>query len=157
MDVEQLTSVLYQQETTSKNPSASVNQNVDFLPKITEGRVLSSIMCDADDFGYEHDELQTPEEANLIAAFIGEMGDSDVITESGAGSVVDFAFKCTEWLRDLEKSGFWVFGKKIRKRVRIAGHETNWQTAVLKVVRKSNPQISNAGKTNPQIAKVTPI
>lgn len=117
-----------------------------FLPcliRLTNGKDILNIVDGACMFSFDHEELGSEEEVELVGGFIqeardwGELdGDLEPIQKVRTG------FRLTECLRQLEKAGFYVFGGREIHRVE-GGLEppSPWPVAILRVLRSANPSI----------------
>lgn len=116
-----------------------------FLPRIMAGNELLSIIVGADFFKFHHDDLNSEDEVSLVSNFFDFLQDCDILDELGAGERVRVAFELGKMINELDSAGFWIFGKALTQKypINVAGEFKilSGRTAVVKVVRKNNPEI----------------
>lgn len=122
------------------------------LIRLTNGKDVLNIVDGACMFSFDHDELDSDEEVELVGGFIqeardwGELGgDLEPIQKVRTG------FRLSECLGQLEKAGFYVFGGRETHRVE-GGVEppSPWPVAILRVLRSANPSIVSVDPDNLQ-------
>ena len=113
------------------------------LARLTNGKDVLDIVDGASAFSFNHDELVSDEEVELVGGFIqvakdwGELGgDLEPIQKVRTG------FHLSGSLEQLEEAGFFVFGGREVHRVEGGvGTPLPWPVAILRVVRSTNPEI----------------
>ena len=118
-------------------------RRADFLLRIRTGTALFRILDGAAIFQFDHDEVASQEEVDLIASFLQSAQDwADLSSGFEAGDKVKAAWSLGEELRELESHGFWVFsGREPWRMEGGIGPPSGLQAAVLRVVRGTNPDI----------------
>lgn len=121
-----------------------VKENVlPYLVRFTSGKDVLNLVDGTSMFQYDHDELTSAEEVELVGGFIqvardwGELGsDLEPIEKVRAG------LELTNSIRKIEEAGFYVFGGKEVHRLE-AGDEPPipWPIAILSVRRKTSDTI----------------
>jgi hypothetical protein len=144
----------YAQKLTEGLRLRGIKKNIpEFLRRLTTGKEVLDIVTNAMASDFDHDELKSQEEVDLVGCFLEiaqEWG--DLSDELEAGSRVQAAYNITESLRELENAGFYVFGSR-EVQLLEGGNQagsSNWPVAILHVLRKDNKEIKlvNLDKTN---------
>lgn len=121
-----------------------------YLTRLTSGRDVLNLVDGTSMFQYDHDELTSAEEVELVGGFIqvakdwGELGpDLEPIQKVRAG------LELTNSIREIEEAGFYVFGGKEIHRLE-AGNEppVTWPIALLSVRRKTSDMIVSLSSEN---------
>lgn len=114
-----------------------------FLLRIEDGRSLADVVGDSQAYQFEHDELATEEERDLVASFLQSAEDwGDLSPELEAGQRVHATYDFSLALRELDAAGFWVFGaSEVRRLEGGIGAPTAFKVAIISVLRKTNPKI----------------
>lgn len=130
-----------------RQPRARVRRIKENIPshlmRLTSGRDIMAVVEGACAFSFDHEEPRSEAEVDLFRAFLQEAKDwGDLSGELEAGDRVQAVFRLTTLLRELEESGFWVFGDREMQRLE-GGHEppAPWPVAILRVMRPTNPKI----------------
>ncbi|MBI2871252.1 MAG: HNH endonuclease [Candidatus Omnitrophica bacterium] len=113
------------------------------LVRLTSGREILTIVDRASAFTFEHDDLKSPAEVELIGGFLQEAQDyGDLSGDLEAGDRVKAAFEMSTRLEELEQAGFWVFGgREVRRLEGGVGSPSPFPVAILQVLRAKNPEI----------------
>jgi hypothetical protein len=125
-----------------------IKQNIpEFLSRLTTGKAVLDIVTNAMASDFDHDELKSQEEVDLVGRFL-EIAQQwgDLSDELEAGGRVQAAYNITESLRELENAGFYVFGGREVQFLE-GGNQaapSNWPVAILHVLRKDNQEIKQA-------------
>lgn len=119
------------------------NASLVLLP-LKSGRDLSAVMAGAMSSALENDDLETREEAELVAEFLQELQDhGDMWNDMEASERVRSTFRMGELLRGLETAGFLVFGmREIQKLEGGLGLPVDWPVGIIRVVRSTNSEIT---------------
>lgn len=105
------------------------------LPRIKMGSELSGIIRSSDELLCLNDDPKS-EEMALIAGFLDELQDwGDIWDDIGPGGRIEANARMHEQLRELEEGGWFVFGRRERRRLRIGEKTLPWEIAVLAVVK----------------------
>jgi hypothetical protein len=122
-----------------------LDPKVRFYPRITSGKRLVEIVDSVHAHHFDHDELNTSEEAEQVSEFIQNMSDwvdvlgMDVVERSER---IKLGFQLNEELQKLEKVGFILFGD--REKIWITGPDKKkslWDAAIILVLRQNNKSI----------------
>jgi hypothetical protein len=118
------------------------NEPSHFL-RLRSGREVFAIVDRASAYQFDHDDLKSPEEVGLVAAFLQDVQEYGEMSEDlEAGRRVEAAFELGEQLEQLEEAGFWVFGsREIRRLEGGVGQPAPFPIALVRVVRDCNPEI----------------
>src|SRR3990172_3353800 len=122
-----------------------VEKNVPaFLFRVTTGKEILDIVANAMAFAFDHDELKSQEEVEIVGGFLQLAQDwGEFSNELEAGGRVQTAYELTEALQTVEKNGFFVFGGREVQRLE-GGAQTgssSWPVAILRVLREDNQSI----------------
>lgn len=118
------------------------NGTPEYLARLTSGKDLLNVVENANAFSFDHDELFTEEEVNLVGGFLQIAQDWGDLSPMESYDRVRIAFELTESIKELEDAGFFVFGGR-EIRVLEGGTEapSSWPIAVIKILRKTNKGI----------------
>ena len=117
------------------------------LKRLSGGKELTGVIAGALAFEFDHDELQTQQEADMVGAFLQECQDwGDIWPEMEAGARVQAGFSMNNEIAALEEAGSAVFGAQASRKVSFAGKADTWPVAVIRVLRADNPGIVDTGK-----------
>lgn len=113
------------------------------LVRLRSGRAVLAIVDGACGFAFEHDELESQAEVELVSGFLQEAQDyGDLSGDLEAGDRVKGAFEMSARLDELEQAGFWVFGgREIRRLEGGVGSPSPFPVAILAVLRPTSPEI----------------
>lgn len=113
------------------------------LIRLTSGRAVLSILRDAHASAFEHDDLASEAEVDLVGGFLQEAQDiGDMYQELEPGDRVRTVFDLDARLKELEQAGFWVFGAREVGRIEGGvGSPSAWNIAILQVLRADNANI----------------
>ena len=119
------------------------------LVRLTSGRDILTIVDGSSAFAFEHDELKSPAEVDLISGFLQEAQDyGDLSGDLEAGDRVKTVFEMSARLEELEQAGFWVFGEReVRQLEGGVGSPSSFPVAILHVLRANSPEIIRLGLT----------
>jgi hypothetical protein len=122
-----------------------VNENIpDFLQRLSTGKEVLDIVSNAMAYAFEHDELSSQEEVDIVGGFLQTAQDwGDLSDELEAGGRVQTAYDLTQELRELEEAGFFVFGGREVQLLEggVQPCPSNWPVAILRVLRKENKEV----------------
>ena len=125
------------------------------LLRIRTGKELSNIIGGSHAFSFDHDELETAEEAKLVGDFLGILQDwGGVWSDLDSGQHVQARFTLSGMIKEIEAAGMLVFGTRETQKMRMKTNNEvfNWDVATVAVVRATNPDITELG----DLASVTP-
>ena len=115
------------------------------LPRLTTGKEVTELVGRALGYAFDHDNVDSKVDANLIANFLQSAQDwGDIWSDIDAGGRVDGAFDLHQMLQDLGEAGYWVFGATEMRRMvgGIRGPEP-FPIAHLEISRSDSPSIVN--------------
>jgi hypothetical protein len=132
--------------TLEKDVTAFANDkaNIKSLPKITSGKQIVDIINGAHLFDFDHDEVETKEEASAIGELFGDLKDcGDIISDMSYTDVVELGLRYNDEIERLNGLGFVLFG--LRRRLRLHDGKKDdmgiFISASLVAVRFDNPAI----------------
>jgi hypothetical protein len=121
-----------------------IKENIpSYLPRLLSGKVFASIISESHAYVFEHDELTSEVDVELIANFSQEVYDwGDVWPVMEAADRVRAAYRLSTLLCELEEAGFWVFvGQECQRLEGGVDVPTPFMVAILYVSHKTNPGI----------------
>lgn len=132
--------------TLEKDVIAFTNEknNIKSLPKIVSGKQIVDLINGSHMFHFNHDDLETEEEASLIGDFFEELRDySDIISEIPISDIVRLGVRYNAEIEKIKQMGFLLFGLNRKIRLRNDKHEDMglYNTTSLIAVRQDNPCI----------------
>ncbi len=114
-----------------------------YLIRILNGKELTNLINQARHaYDFDHDPLETKLEVDLVGDFLQTLQDwGDLWSDLDSADRVKAGFSLNEQIKNLEKAGFWVFIGK-RSQVYFINNEiSEWQIAVVRVIRQTNTEI----------------
>lgn len=113
------------------------------LSRLDTGKALMAVLDGALGFQFSNDDLVDQVELAAVSSFLQQAQDwGDLLGEFEAGQRVEATFNMGELIRELEDSGFWVFGGREVRVLQGGGDEPSpFPIAILEVVRSSNLKI----------------
>lgn len=123
----------------------------DIIYRVSSGKELVEIIDSVHGYSFDHEEVESEEEASAIAVFFENMedhGDLMGMESYSKSRQVHLGLEFSQQLNILEGLGFLVFGERRKREVYFEGNTLPgvWEIAALHVVRKSSPNIINANK-----------
>jgi hypothetical protein len=116
----------------------------DVLKRLTSGKELLDIIQGAMAYSFDHDELYSKEEVELITPFVDIVQEwGDFSEEMSSGKRIEVGYILTNQIKELEKNGFWVFGAR-EIQILEGGNSSkkdNWPVAIINIVRNDNDSI----------------
>jgi hypothetical protein len=115
-----------------------------FLMRLETGKELLNIVEGSCAGSYDHDELQTQQEVDIVGGFLDVVRDwVDIGSDLGPGRRVETAFQLSNTIKELDELGFFVLGAREVREVTGGYSEgpSNWPVSIICVVRKTNPEI----------------
>jgi len=120
-----------------------------YYPRITSGKQIIDIVISIHAANFDHDELKTQEEVDVVSQFLQYLNDwSEMSGIAGIEKTdeIQYGFDLNKELEHIEILGFYIFGA--RETVRITNDKKEdmgaWDIATLLVLRQSNPGIVNS-------------
>jgi hypothetical protein len=107
------------------------------LTQIRNGKELLNLVLGALAYRFDHAELESNEEAEVIAAFLQNAQDwGEISSELEAGERVRAGFALNESIKELSEAGFIAFGAREVQRIEGGvGAPGSWPVAILRVLR----------------------
>ncbi|CAM1340929.1 HNH endonuclease [Tenacibaculum amylolyticum] len=118
--------------------------NIKSLSRIKTGKQVVDLINGAHMFQFDHDELHTAEEAELVGGFLGELRDyGDILSDMEFMQVSKLGVEFNEIINEIEHKGFLLFGLRRKLRLRNSKKEDMglFDTTTLVAIRKDNPSI----------------
>lgn len=118
--------------------------NIKSLSKITSGKQIIDLINGSHIFDFNHDELKTEDEADLIGGLFEELKDfGDILSDMKYSDVAKLGIGYNKILEKLNDIGFVLFG--IRRKIRLRNDKQDdmgvYNTVSLVAVRNDNPSI----------------
>lgn len=119
---------------------------VGFVPRITSGNDLCSVIQDTHGRQFQNDELETDEEVALVGKFLQDTSDTGSIwSHMEPLHQVEAGYRFTNIIRELEKYGLWVFAAKKKAYLQMSmGPALPFTALVILILRNTNPKIVKA-------------
>lgn len=113
-----------------------------FLQHIRSGKEMLAIVTDACAYAPEYDDLQNETDHELVAGFLQNVRDWGELGLDEVGDKMRAVRSLDEHIRELERSGFWVFACR-EQQVIEGGFDpaSGWPIAHIQVLRDSNSEI----------------
>jgi hypothetical protein len=130
------------QETLNNASVGKKHSTNEMAIRITTGKDALAVVFGADAFDFDHDELRSEEELELVSGFVQALRDyGDIGMDVEAGDRVRFGFALTQDIKHLEEQGFFVFGAVQERTYVVANKPSEMSVAVIRIIRKTNPSI----------------
>lgn len=116
-----------------------------FLKKLNTGREILNLVEGSCAGSYDHDELETQQEVDIIGGFLEVIRDwVDIGNELGPSRRTETAFRLSQTIKELDKLGFLVFGAKEVQEMTdgFSDNPTDWPVSIIRVIRKTGPEIT---------------
>jgi HNH endonuclease len=115
-----------------------------YLLRLRSGAEIFNIVSEACSFLFDHDELETEKEVELVASFLQEVQDwGELAGGLEAGERVRAKFRINSIANEVKEAGFWVFGaREIQRLEGGVGPPEPWSMAILTVRRSTNAEIT---------------
>lgn len=132
--------------TLERDVSAFTNDKnrIKSLLRIRSGKQIIDIIIGSQVFNFDHDELETRKEADLIGNLFEELKDyGEIAADLGYSEISKLGVHYNTEIKEIEKAGFLLFGLRRRIRLKNATHEDVgvYDMASLAIVRQNNPSI----------------
>jgi len=115
-----------------------------FLVRLTTGKEVLNLVESSCAASYDHDELKTDQEVELVGGFLEVVQDwGDIGSELGSGRRTEIAFRLSQEIKELEELGFLVFGAREVHEMTggYSAATSDWSVTMIRVLRKDNPEI----------------
>lgn len=119
------------------------------LGRLSSGREVLSVVDRAAAFDFDHDELGSPDEVEIVATFLQEAQEyGDLSGDLEAGKRVRVSFEINERIEELHRAGLWVFGgREVRVMEGGIGSPSPFPVAILRIRRSDSPGIIGGRNT----------
>ena len=113
------------------------------LLRLTSGQDVFKVIGDALAHSFDHDELASEAEVELVSGFLQELQDcGDMWSDWEAGERVRAAHRVNSLVRELEQAGFWIFGnREVQSLEGGLGGASPFPVAIIQVARATNSEI----------------
>jgi len=113
------------------------------LDRLLTGSDVFAIVSGTVAYQFDHDELHDEAEVELVGSFLQELQDyGDLSDDLEAADRVKARFALGEQLKELEATGFLVFGgREVQRLEGGQGGPEPWPVAIINVLRSDNPAI----------------
>lgn len=116
------------------------------LPRLHTGREVMSVIGSAHFGFFHHDDPAEVDELDLIGTFLQELRDwSDVWSDLEIGEHVRTEFELTARLQQIEAAGWFLFGKRVKQKRKIAGTLDDWIVSVVALLRGKPEEVRYDG------------
>ncbi|UCH94525.1 MAG: HNH endonuclease [Candidatus Aminicenantes bacterium] len=113
-----------------------------FLLRLSSGGEVLNVILGAHALDFGHDEIKTEYDLEIIKEFSRLVEDSDILSESEVSNRIQFEYDLKKSFEHLEENGFWIFGKREKRKHKIKGKIVEFEWAVLRVLYTTNPVIT---------------
>lgn len=140
---------------TAKLPAAPERKErrLSHLVRVQNGGALCTLLVGAKTMDLGNDEPEDQEEVVIIGSFLQMCQDyADIFEDLRAEDRIRAEFEITQEIKRLAESGFWVFAGQERRNLRFGENILNWDIAVLRVLRSTNPLIMSVDLTETKSA-----
>lgn len=122
--------------------ASNLNTNRSIAVRLTTGQDVLTIISNTYLFDFGNDDPENESELELISSFLQEIRDyADIADALEEGDVVRLQYEWSQKIKQMEATGFHVYGTKYVKAVVIGGTKENWQVSCIRVVHENNPLI----------------
>lgn len=116
------------------------------LPRISTGKELVAIVQGAHLSNFFNEDPESPEELELISDFLQEVQDyADVLSDLGPGERLRAEYGLRAKLEEIETAGWFVYGSRARKKLRVGDVIDDWTVATIALTRGSDKQVYTLG------------
>lgn len=111
-----------------------------YLLRLTTGKELLNVLSNSDAYEFDHDELESEDEVDLVGGFLQNAQDwGEIYSELESGGRVEASYDLQQAIKELEASDFLVFGGYAKRKMKFNEEIFDWTVTVLRVVRSTNP------------------
>ena len=111
-----------------------------YLSRLTTGKELINVLSNSHAYDFDHDELESEDEVDLVGGFLQNAQDwGEIYSELESGGRVEAGYDLQQAIKELEASDFLVFGEYVKRKIKFDEGILDWNVTVLRVVRSTNP------------------
>ena len=123
-----------------ETPSGEIQ---DFLPRIINGKQLFNTVKNVYGYEYNYPEFENQDDAQIIGDFLQNIQDyGEMSADFEIAEICKAEIELKKILEELEKDGYWLFGKQIKKQMCFSDKSIEiWNIAALSVVKTNDPII----------------
>ena len=111
-----------------------------YLSRLTTGKELINVLSNSHAYDFDHDELESEDEVDLVGGFLQNAQDwGELYSELESGGRIEASYDLQQAIKELEASDFLVFGEYVKRKIKFKEEIFDWNVAVLRVVRSTNP------------------
>lgn len=111
-----------------------------YLSRLTTGKELVDVLSNSHAYDFDHDELESEDEVDLVGGFLQNAQDwGEIYSELESGGRVEAGYDLQQAIKELEASDFLVFREYTKRKMKFNEEIFYWNVAVLRVVRSTNP------------------
>jgi hypothetical protein len=119
-----------------------LNNSPKYLSRLTTGKELINVLSNSHAYDFDHDELESKDEVDLVGGFLQNAQDwGELYSELGSGDRVEASYDLQHAIKELEALDFLVFGEYVKRKIKSDDGMFDWNVAVLRVVRSTNPSV----------------
>ncbi len=86
--------------------------------------------------------MESEDEVDLVGGFLQNAQDwGELYSEIGSGGRVEASYDLQHAIKELEALDFLVFGEYVKRKLKSDDGMFDWNVAVLRVVRSTNPSV----------------
>ena len=109
---------------------------------MTTGKELINVLSNSHAYNFDHDELESKDEVDLVGGFLQNAQDwGELYSKLWSGGRVEASYDLQHAIKELEALDFLVFGEYVKRKIKSDDGMFDWNVAVLRVVRSTNPSI----------------
>lgn len=125
-------------------PRKPRDQSIAFAVQLATGKDVADLLTSAHHaYDFDHDPVETEEEADLVGGFLQSVRDwGEIWGELEPIEQVKATLTLSADIKGLEEAGFLVFGAKRGHVVQVEGKRFSLPTSVIRVLRKNNTLIT---------------
>ena len=113
-----------------------------YLSRLTAGKELINVLSNSHAYDFDHDELESKDEVDLVGGFLQNAQDwGELYSELWSGGRVEASYDLQHAIKELEALDFLVFGEYVKRKIKSDDGMFDWNVAVLRVVRSTNPSV----------------
>lgn len=116
---------------------------------MTTGKELINVLSNSHAYDFDHDELESEDEVDLVGGFLQNAQDwGEIYSELESGGRVEAIYNLQQAIKELETSDFLVFGEYVKREIKFDEGILDWNVTVLRVVLSTNPFVIRMAAMN---------